>query len=88
MYIIEICKLYSSNIYLISILNREKFETNNDFLDLYVKLQEMRTDLARIESTIPPTGANKYVWNVLDVTRVSIHCFAYGIIDNRYCNLL
>jgi len=47
-----------------------------------------KTNLARIKSTAPPTGADKYVWNVLDVTRVSVHRFAYAVIDNWYRNLL
>jgi len=66
---------------------------NNDFFYLhkfcfiYIKLPAT-TNLARIKSTAPPTGADKYVRNVLDVTRVSVHRFAYAIIDNWYRNLL
>lgn len=52
------------------------------------KIASNRTDLTGVESTVPPTGADKYMWDVLDVTRVSVHRFAYAIIDNRYCNLL
>lgn len=41
MYIIEICKLYDSNTYLIAILKMKNLSegANNNFLDLYVKLQ-------------------------------------------------
>jgi len=65
---------------------------NNNFFYLYnsfffIKLPA-KTNLARIKSTAPPTGADKYVRNVLDVTRVSVHRFAYAIIDNWYRNLL
>lgn len=61
--------------------------TNDNFLHLR-KVAIKRTDLARVESAVSPTGADKYMRDMLDVTRVSVHRFAYAIIDNRYCNLL
>lgn len=44
--------------------------------------------LTRIESTFPPAGTNEYVRYMLNVSSISVHGFAQGIIDYRYRNFL
>lgn len=44
--------------------------------------------LARIKSSVFPTGTNEYVRNMLDVSSVSVHNFAHCIIDHWYRHFL
>lgn len=44
--------------------------------------------LARIKSSVLPTGANEYVGNMLDVSSVSVHNFAHRVIDHRHRHFL